>query len=73
LRGLIERIHAPTATADPPGHSDRGLLDPHLQPPVASGLAQLGDPTAEHAPLRRKLVELYAAIDTACGQLKLAA
>ena len=37
------------------------------------GLAQLGDPTAEHAPLRRKLVELYAAIDTACEQVNLVA
>lgn len=37
------------------------------------GLAQLADPAAEQAPLRRKLVELYRVIDTACEQVKIAA
>lgn len=37
------------------------------------GLAQLTDPASERAPLRRKLVELYTAIDTACQQVKIAA
>jgi hypothetical protein len=74
LRGLIERI--------PRTHryrlTHRGIQIAAFWTRTYSrllrpGLAQLGDPTAEHAPLRRKLVELYAAIDTACGQLKLAA
>ena len=37
------------------------------------GLAQLADPAAEHAPLRRKLVALYSVIDTACEQVNIAA
>jgi hypothetical protein len=37
------------------------------------GLAQLVDPHADHAPLRRNLLQLYQTIDHACDQLKTAA
>jgi hypothetical protein len=37
------------------------------------GLAQLADPRAEHAPLRRKLAQLCGAIDEAIDQVKIAA
>jgi DNA-binding IclR family transcriptional regulator len=37
------------------------------------GLAQLADSAADHSGVRRKLVELYGAIDSACEQVKLAA